>query len=110
MGCTGTIPENASLITGDDQGLTADVPIRLVETNTNAKYEYRCNTGFHKNGDRCEANTRSVSCRQEGKPANSHYSNVEVKVSQTWNTATKTWNSAPQCAWQCDTGYTLSTQ
>lgn len=44
--CIGTTPENASLIAGDNIGLSKNVTKALVSTNTSAKCEYRCNEGF----------------------------------------------------------------
>lgn len=49
--CTGTIPDHASLCTGDNTGLTASTSITTVNTCTNndVKCEYQCDPGFSRN-------------------------------------------------------------
>lgn len=44
--CTGNVPANSSLISGDSFGLTANTAISLVLQNTSAKCEYTCNSGY----------------------------------------------------------------
>lgn len=65
--CIDRPPDHASLIEGDDQGLTGDTQIRLVEKDrgTAAKCEYQCNEGYHKEGDVCVSNTKQMPCKQE---------------------------------------------
>lgn len=53
--CIGTIPANAVLIPGDDQGLTANTPRKLVASNTSAKCEYLCAEGFKYEKGKCVA-------------------------------------------------------
>lgn len=55
--CTGTAPSDAQLCSGDDTGLSADTQVSLVASCDTAKCEYTCNSGFHKDGDSCVANT-----------------------------------------------------
>ena len=46
--CSGTVPSNATLCSGDSQGLNRDTPIILVSSCTNdQKCEYICDTGYH---------------------------------------------------------------
>ena len=46
--CTGTLPTNATLCSGDDQGLAQDTDITLVSSCTNTqKCEAICNNGYH---------------------------------------------------------------
>lgn len=51
--CTGTPKPNSTLIAGDDQGLTQNTAITLVETNSSAKCEYKCNPGFKLHNGNC---------------------------------------------------------
>lgn len=53
--CIGTVPANAVLIPGDDQGLTVDTPRKLVASNTSAKCEYLCAEGFKYEKGKCVA-------------------------------------------------------
>ena len=54
--CTGTLPANATLCSGDDQGLSQDTGITLVNSCTNTqKCEATCNTGYHEDNGTCVA-------------------------------------------------------
>jgi hypothetical protein len=55
--CTGMPPANATLCTGDDAGLAQDTAVSLVAACTAAKCEYACNTGYLKNGTKCDLDT-----------------------------------------------------
>ena len=54
--CTGTLPANATLCSGDDQGLAQDTNITLVSSCTNTqKCEAICNGGYHEENGACVA-------------------------------------------------------
>ena len=54
--CTGTLPTNATLCSGDDQGLSQDTNITLVSSCTNTqKCEAICNGGYHEENGACVA-------------------------------------------------------
>jgi hypothetical protein len=44
--CTGSISSNAAIYSGDDTGLAADTLYAYSSSNTGAKCEYRCNSGY----------------------------------------------------------------
>lgn len=54
VACTGTVPANAELIPGDDVGISTDTPITLKATNTEAKCEYTCKSGYELKNGQCE--------------------------------------------------------
>ena len=59
--CVGTIPSNATLCAGDDQGLTQDVNITLVPSCRVArKCEYTCDSGYHYDNGTCVVNAGAV--------------------------------------------------
>ncbi len=51
--CTGTLPANSELCSGDNAGLSTDTPITLVSSCSSPKCEYRCIAGYAKQGDTC---------------------------------------------------------
>jgi len=51
--CAGTTPSNATLCSGDDTGLTANVNKTLVASCSTPKCEYACNPGFTYSGGTC---------------------------------------------------------
>lgn len=58
--CTGTTPLNATLVPGDDTGLSADTVKTVVSSNSVAKCEYLCNAGYHKDGNSCVLNFQDI--------------------------------------------------
>ena len=54
--CVGPIPGNATLVAGDDLGLTQNVTRSLVSQNTSSKCEYLCNAGFNLQDNVCVKN------------------------------------------------------
>jgi hypothetical protein len=51
--CTGTIPANATMFSGDNLGLTANTPYTYWATDTGTKCQYSCNSGYNWNGSAC---------------------------------------------------------
>ncbi len=51
--CTGTLPANATTYAGDDTGLSANTARVYAASNTGAKCEYSCNSGYGWNGSSC---------------------------------------------------------
>lgn len=51
--CTGTIPANASFYSGDNSGLTANIPMSYSSNNNMIKCEYSCNSSYTWNGSSC---------------------------------------------------------
>ena len=60
--CIGAVPANAVLIPGDDQGLTANTPRKLVASNTSAERECACKAGFINLMVACSALTTPKQC------------------------------------------------
>ncbi len=60
--CTGQTPANSELIPGDDQGLTANTPKKLVTSNTSAKCEYVCADGYTNVGGSCTSMGAGYQC------------------------------------------------
>ena len=52
--CTGTTPSNSTICTDDDQGLTENTAITLVDACGTPKCECTCNPGYERNGSVCE--------------------------------------------------------
>jgi hypothetical protein len=52
--CTGSVPENATLCTGTDIGLTADAPRVVQAYCLTTPCSYACNTGFVVVGNSCQ--------------------------------------------------------
>lgn len=44
--CQGIIPENSEIIAWDDEWLTENTPVKLVNNNSSAKCEYKCKEGY----------------------------------------------------------------
>jgi hypothetical protein len=53
--CTGSIPSNASMFSGDNIGLTANTPYTHWVTDTGTRCQYHCNSGYSWNGSSCVA-------------------------------------------------------
>ncbi|MEI7750005.1 MAG: pilus assembly PilX N-terminal domain-containing protein [Candidatus Moraniibacteriota bacterium] len=58
--CTGSVPSNANMYIGDDSGLVANTAYTYSGSNTSAKCEYSCNSGYGWNGSSCVSATPSV--------------------------------------------------
>jgi hypothetical protein len=65
VSCSGTGSfADATLCTGDDTGLTGSTAHSLEDQCTDAKKcEWVCGQGFHRNGDRCEPDDKSILCQ-----------------------------------------------
>jgi len=59
--CTGTVPSNATLCSGDGTGLSANTARTPVSSCTAAKCEYTCNSGYVLSGGACVPVTYSCS-------------------------------------------------
>jgi hypothetical protein len=53
--CTGGIPINAAICSGDDTGLAVDTARSVANSCTATKCEYTCNSGYLKSGNNCIA-------------------------------------------------------
>lgn len=84
--CTGKDPENAHLITGDDQGLTVNTPKKLVKKDTAAKCEYLCDSGYEFKSWKCEKKADSEEYKlPECNPDAKNYLFKEMGESFDWN-------------------------
>lgn len=68
--CIGDVPQNAILIKWDDQGLTSNTEINLVDKNWSAKCEYICDVDnwFFRIWNRCEKNCYAGMVRDGANP------------------------------------------
>ncbi len=55
--CTGQIPQNSQLCSGDDSGLSSNTPITLVDSDSCSapKCQYTCVSGYVRSGNSCVA-------------------------------------------------------
>jgi uncharacterized repeat protein (TIGR02543 family) len=58
--CSGVVPSNSTICSEDNNNLTTDVAISLVNTCDSPKCEYVCNEGFTKSEDVCLSNSTYV--------------------------------------------------
>ncbi len=103
--CTGPVPANATLCTGDDSGLTADVARTTVASCGTPKCEYTCSAGFILQGGVCVA--EQFSCTGPV-PANATLctgdaSDLTADVARTTVTSCGT----PKCEYTCVSPATL---
>ena len=74
------------------------------DANTDGVAECACDADYHFNGSNvCISNTKTESC-VDNAPANATSTVADVDV--TWNGTG--WNTAADCAWTCDDGYTIN--
>src|SRR6185369_2895915 len=102
--CTGSVPLNAGLYSGDDSGLSANTSSVFSWVNSNRKCEYNCNTGYSWNGSSCVANAYSCTGTI---PANaSMYAGDDTPLSS--NTPYTYWatDTGTKCQYSCNSGYT----
>jgi hypothetical protein len=106
--CTGAVPANATLCTGDDTGLTRNSSRVLAASCTSTKCEYICNSGYDVSGGACvpamctgaiPANT--VSCPGDEAGLDKNVDRTVVNSSASCG--------APKCEYYCNTanGYIL---
>ena len=103
--CTGTIPSNATLCAGDDQGLTQDTAITLVFTCTSTqKCEYTCDAGYHEDNGSCVQDTYSCTGTV---PSNATLcAGDDQGLTQDVNiTLVSLCTSTQKCEYTCDSGY-----
>jgi len=61
-----------------------------------------CDTDFHKEGNSCEGNSKKAPCSDVA-PANATSNVVDVDLN--WNEGTSSWETPPDCTWNCHFGY-----
>ncbi|MBI2173043.1 MAG: hypothetical protein HYT73_02405, partial [Candidatus Aenigmarchaeota archaeon] len=103
--CTGQIPPNSDLCLNDNTGLSVSTPITLTDSCGAPKCEYRCASGFVKQGTACVAAPISV-CT--GTPPSSSEQCQGDSTGLTQNTQITLVNSCgtPKCEYVCGSGYT----
>jgi len=78
--CTGTVPSNAALCSGDDQSLTANISRTLVATCGTNKCEYNCNSGYFLNNSICVQNSSASSTTSSTSSNDDHLSTAEQRA------------------------------
>jgi hypothetical protein len=109
-GCTGTVPSNASMCSGDDAGLTANTTRSLVSSCTGAtKCEYICNSGYTKSGNSCTSNSGTFNCTGDA-PANASMCSGDDTglAANTNKTLVSSCTNSSKCEYICNSGYTKS--
>jgi|GEM_PF-5582101 len=111
--CTGSIPSNSNLCSGDSSGLTADTTRTLQSSCTsNRKCEYTCRSGYHKSGTQCVENSAVVpevfNCLNYGDPI-VHATicpGADLNIaSPTVERTVDSCNDWQKCTYLCDLGY-----
>jgi hypothetical protein len=104
--CTGTIPSNSQLCSGDDTGLASNTAISLVSSCTSAKCEYTCASGYTLKSGVCVSSSK-YSCTGSV-PSNSQICSGDDTglTSNTTRSLVSTCTSA-KCEYTCASGYTL---
>lgn len=115
--CTGALPANASMYSGDGTGLTADTPVTYSSSNTSAKCQYSCSSGYLWDGSSCVStilsfNSNPTSVPSGGTPyftwATTPLAN-SCTASGGWSGAQPvTGTNVPQMPIFADTTYTLT--
>jgi len=106
--CTGTVPSNSTLCTGDTSNLTANTAITVVTSCTNeTKCEYFCNSGYVKSGSNCVSTSSGTFSCTGNTPDNATLCNGDdsslsnnVEKSLVSNCS----NNA-KCEYVCNSGY-----
>ena len=104
--CQGTIPSNATLCSGDNASLTANVSNSLVSTCGNNKCEYTCNSGYKLSNNQCGKITYSC---QGSAPANATLCSGDNAslIANVSNSLVSTCGNN-KCEYTCNSGYKLS--
>jgi len=89
-------PANSTAIAGN-----VEITWNGTEWSIPAKCDFKCDDLFHKEGDACVSNTKTVACNEAGIPANSTATQADVQV--TWNGTE--WTAAAVCEWTCNANY-----
>ncbi len=63
---------------------------------------WNCNSTFHKEGNSCVGNTRTVDCDDSGIPDNATKISSSVEITYTEGNG---WSIPESCAWNCNTNY-----
>lgn len=104
VGCTGSVPANATMYANDNVGLTASTAYTYSATNTAAKCQYSCKAGYTWNGSSC-ASTTTYSC-SPSLIANATFwpsdnTGLTGDVASTYSAT----DTAAKCQFSCNTGY-----
>ncbi len=110
--CTGSIPNNSNLCSGDSSGLTANTTRTLQSSCTsNRKCEYTCRSGYHKSGTQCVKNSAVVPevfhCRNYGDPI-VHATicpGADLNITAPLTVSTVNYCDWEKCTYLCDPGY-----
>ena len=65
---------------------------------------WTCNDTYHEESGACVSDTKQVTCTSWNNPANSTENTTELV---TINYVNGSWETAANCSWTCDSGYTL---
>ncbi|MCA9362617.1 hypothetical protein KC906_04530 [Candidatus Kaiserbacteria bacterium] len=98
--CTGSLPTNSAMYSGDNTGLTAHTPYSYAAANTATKCQYACNTGFTWNGTSCVAQ-----CTGTLPAFTTLYTgdNTGLSINTPYTYAAA--NTAAKCEYSCSSGY-----
>ena len=102
--CTGAVPTNAQLCSGDDAGLTANTALTVVTSCTASKCEYTCAAGYSKSGNSCV----TYACTGTA-PANANLcSGDDTGLTSNVASTLVTSCTASKCEYTCAAGYSKS--
>ena len=96
---------NCTTVTPPDNATMNITQVEVLWSNNSwsiaANCAWSCNTGFHKEDDKCVSNTKSVNCTTVTPPDNATMNITQVEV--LWNN--NSWSIAANCTWSCNTGF-----
>ena len=105
--CIGSVPDNATMYSNDDVGLSRDTLYTYWPVDTGTRCQYRCDSGYTWNGSSCISSTPgSYSCIGSI-PSNASRHDSEEESGLTSNTSWQYSSSdtSRKCQYACDTGF-----